>query len=201
MTNLLEILNYSHYVLLAGFALIIIALLEPSKILIKQLLELNLPTLGAKRSIILGLIGCVLIIIGLGGVVALCEIPNLPPAIYTVERIPENPVTVSSNGTLIKIRIEVVDENDPNINQAANNSIQKMVYTPTQFVYNFSVKHPGESSYELIELQETKERSCNCTWWVFPQHAGVNQILINVALKGKNAESTNRFLEYLVRAT
>jgi hypothetical protein len=192
------ILDKSHYVVIAGFVLVIIALLEPSKILIKQLLELNLPTLGTKRSLILGFVGCVLIIIGLVGLWASCQITDYSPEIYGTYRNPDSPIIASKNGTLVTINAMVVDNSDPNISQKANNSIQKMVYSPPQFVYKFSVKNPGRNFYELKKLLETTEKSGNCTWWVFPSDAGVNQILINVAIKGENAKNTSRSEEYLV---
>lgn len=201
MIDIKDIFSYFPYVLLAGFFLLIIALLKPSKIFVKQLLELELPAFGTKRSLILGVVGCFLIIIGLGGVWASCQVTNLPPDINTILRIPDSPITASKNGTLVTIHVKTVDLNDPYINQKANNSIQRMIYCPPQFQYNILVKRPGRNFYDLIESQDTKERSCNCTWWVFPSDAGVNQILINIAIKDKNAESTNWSGEYFIRAT
>lgn len=198
MTDIVEILSHASYVLLAGFALVIIALLKPSKILIKQLLQLDLPTLGTKRSLILGVVGCVLIIIGLGGLYASSQIDSLPN-IDKILRIPESPITAIKNGTLVTIHVEAVDQNDPDTNQVAKYLMQRSVYHPPQFVYTFYVKNPSMDSWERDQWGETNDKSYDFLWWVYPWNAGVNKILVNVSIKdNKNAKSTERCQEYVV---
>lgn len=194
MIGIAEILSYSFYVICIGSALIIIALLEPSKILIKQIFELNLPTFGSKRSLFIGLFGFFVIIIGIVGVLASDLIADSSPEITRMQRIPESPINISNDGKFVTICVDVVDLSDPYMYQAANNTIQRLLYKQPQFTYEVSIRHPEKDSYELITRQTTENKSLAVTWQVFPYDAGENQMWINVSVKDKKNVRSDQYI-------
>lgn len=179
MTGVLDILRDPLAIFLLviaiGSSLIIIAAVPSLSIFI---LKNTSFTIDKKQSIKVAAIGCVLIIIGLVGIVGLYQFEKAQPrATGEVEISPESPVTALSNGT--QLNITVVTENPhPNFLQKI---LFKIFGEPKDLEFRFSLldqskngtKHKAKMPNNYLNLK------------IFPTDAGAKIIQIE-ALSPRN---------------
>jgi len=153
--------------IVAGFALIIISVAQPSRI---PILNISLK-LSRNRLIILAMIGCILI---LGGFSELILENNSAPKFVYVQINP-NPATAYSNGT--DVNIDVLAE-DPD----TNNKIQKLLYkslfskiTPLQYKFSYRCLITNNLTTPI----KGPDESPNCTFPVYPNYGDKVTIEIN----------------------